>query len=139
MTKDYSFAVFNIAVGYAEDVDRITEVLREVDAALRREWPYRRLMLEPLDLAGLDAFTDKGVVVVARSKTRAGEQWKVAREFNRRLKLRFDELGVDFPYPHQTVQVAEPAATAAAAARAGVVPLHLQQRPAEAARGAPAA
>jgi small conductance mechanosensitive channel len=125
MTKDYSFAVFNVAVGYAEDVDRIVEVLREVDTSLRREWPYRRLMLEPLDLAGLDAFTDKGVVVVARSKTRAGEQWKVAREFNRRLKRRFDELGIDFPYPHQTVQVAEPPQ-----ARAGVVPLHLQPRPA---------
>lgn len=135
MTKDYSFAVFNVAVGYGEDVDRITEVLREVDSGLRREWPYRRLMLEPLDLAGLDAFTDKGVVVVARSKTRAGEQWKVGREFNRRLKQRFDELGIDFPYPHQTVHVTDPAPTAAG--RGGVVPLHLQPRPAEAApRGA---
>lgn len=108
MTKDYSYAVFNVVVGYGEDAERVIDLLREIDAGLRREWPYRRLMLEPLDVAGVDAFTDRGVTIMARSKTRAGEQWKVLREFNRRLKARFDELGIDFPYTGQTLHVADP-------------------------------
>jgi moderate conductance mechanosensitive channel len=82
-------------------------VLREIDSQLRREWPYRRIMLEPLQVDGVDAFTETGVVVLARSRTRAGEQWKVGREFNRRLKNRFDELGIEFPVPQQTVHVVE--------------------------------
>ena len=107
MTKDYAFAVFRITVGYREDVDRVMDVLREIDSQLRREWPYRRIMLEPLQVDGVDAFTETGVVVLARSRTRAGEQWKVGREFNRRLKNRFDELGIEFPVPQQTVHVVE--------------------------------
>ena len=107
MTKDYAFAVFNLVVGYGEDPDRVIEVLREIDSQMRREWPYRRIMLEPLDVAGVDAFTERGVVIMARSRTRAGEQWKVSREFNRRLKKRFDELGIRFPMPQQAVYVAD--------------------------------
>ena len=52
MTKDFSFYVFDLVVAYKEDVDRVIEVLREIDSQLRREWPYRRLMLEPLEIAG---------------------------------------------------------------------------------------
>jgi small conductance mechanosensitive channel len=103
MTKDYSFYVFDVGVAYKEDVDQVVDILRGIDAQLRREWPYRRLILEPLEIAGVDAFRESAVVVKARTKVRAGEQWKVGREFNRRIKRRFDELGIELPYPHRTV------------------------------------
>jgi small conductance mechanosensitive channel len=103
MTKDFSFAVFDIGVAYKEDVDRVMDVLRELESQLRREWPYRRLIQEPLEIAGVDAFRDSAVIIKARFKVRAGEQWKVGREFNRRIKKRFDELGIEIPFPHQTV------------------------------------
>lgn len=103
MTKDFSFAVFDVTVAYKEDADQVMEVLRGIDSQLRREWPYRRLILEPIEIAGVDAFRESGVLIKARSKVRPGEQWKVAREFNRRLKLRFEELGIEIPFPHQTI------------------------------------
>ena len=63
MTKDFSYYVFDVIVAYKENVDRVVEVLREIDSQLRREWPYRRLMLEPLEIAGVDAFRDSGVLI----------------------------------------------------------------------------
>ena len=99
---------------YKEDVDRVTEILREIDSQLRREWPYRRLMLEPLEIAGVDAFSQSGPIIKARTKVRAGEQWKVGREFNRRIKRRFDELGIELPVPQQRV-IYSPDETEAAA------------------------
>ena len=60
MTKDFSYYVFDVIVAYKENVDRVVEVLREIDSQLRREWPYRRLMLEPLEIAGVDAFREFG-------------------------------------------------------------------------------
>ncbi len=103
MTKDFSFWVFDIGVAYREDVDQVMQVLRDIDGQLRKEWPYRRLILEPLDIAGLDRFADSAVMIKARIKTRPGEQWRIGREFNRRMKVRFDELGIEIPFPHQTV------------------------------------
>lgn len=103
MTKDFSYAVFDIPVAYKEDVDRVMQVLRELEAQLHKEWPYRRLILEPLEMAGVDRFADSAVIIKARIKTRPAEQWRVQRELNRRIKHRFDELGIEIPFPHQTV------------------------------------
>ena len=117
MTRDFSFWVLDLGVAYKENVDRVIAVLHEIEAQLRREWPWRRLILEPLEIAGLDRFGDSAVVIRGRLKTRPGEQWRVGREFNRRLKRRFDELGIEIPFPQRTVHlVAEPPSAAAAPA-----------------------
>jgi len=102
-TKDFSYAVFNIGVAYRESVDQVMEVLREIGAEMNRDPQFRRMILEPLEVAGVDAFADSAVIIKARLKTRPLKQWEVSREFNRRVKNRFDELGIEIPFPHQTV------------------------------------
>jgi small conductance mechanosensitive channel len=105
MTKDFSFAVLDVAVSYREDVDRVMELLRDIDRQLRREWPFRRLMLDPIEIAGLDRFGEIAVVIRGRIKVLAGEQWRVAREFNRRIKQRFDQLGIEIPVAYRSLVV----------------------------------
>lgn len=117
MTKDFSFCVIEAAVGYREDVDKVMEVLSDLSAQLRREWPYRRLILEPIDMAGVDRFGESAVVVKARLKTRPGEQWRVGFEFRRRMKRRFDELGIEIPFAHRALVFAGEGAEVDALAR----------------------
>ncbi len=102
-TKDFSYAVFDIGVAYRESVDQVMDVLREIGREMNREPYFRRLILEPLEVAGVDRFAESAVVIKARIKTRPLKQWEVSREFNRRLKNRFDELGIEIPFPHQTL------------------------------------
>jgi small-conductance mechanosensitive channel len=103
MTKDFSCWVFKIGVAYRENVDHVIEVLRGIDEQIRKEWPYRRLILEPLDIAGLDEFGPSSVVILARIKTRPADQWRVGREMQRRIKIEFDKRGIEIPFPHQTI------------------------------------
>jgi small conductance mechanosensitive channel len=103
MTKDFSYWVVEIGVAYQENVDQVMQVLVDIAAQLQREWPYRRLILEPLEIAGVDAFGQSAVMIKARIKTLPGEQWRVGRELNRRIKHRFDELGIEIPFPQQTI------------------------------------
>ena len=102
-TKDFSYAVFDIGVAYRENVDKVMDVLREIGADMNRDPQFRRMILEPLEIAGVDAFADSAVMIKARFKTRPLKQWDVAYEFNRRVKNRFDELDIEMPYPHQTI------------------------------------
>jgi small conductance mechanosensitive channel len=103
MTKDFSFAAFEIGVAYRESVDNVMQVIKEVAEDQRRDRAYRRVILAPLEMLGLDAFADSAVVIKCRFRVRPGSQWMVKREFNRRLKIRFDELGIEIPFPHQTI------------------------------------
>jgi len=103
MTKDFAFAAFSIGVAYREKVDEVMQVVKDLAEDLRRDRAYRRVVLEPMDMLGLDTFADSAVIIKCRLKVRPGSQWMVGREFNRRLKNRFDELGIEFPFPQQTI------------------------------------
>ena len=58
-------------------------------------------------MQGLDRFDDSAVIIHARIKTKPLQQWGVRRAFNLRMKRRFDELGIEIPFPHQTVYFGE--------------------------------
>jgi moderate conductance mechanosensitive channel len=101
--KEFGYALLEVGVAYREDVDEVMEVLRQIGAELEAEPEVGQYMLEPIDVWGVDAFADSAVIIKARIKTRPLKQHYVRRQFNRLLKRRFDELGIEIPFPHQTV------------------------------------
>lgn len=107
MTKDYSRYVFDIGVAYREDVDQVVDLIKEVDQALRDDPAFANDILEPIDILGLDQFGESALVIKARTKTLPIKQWNVAREFNRRLKKKFDENDIEIPFPHMTLYMGQ--------------------------------
>ena len=73
------------------------EVLRQIGAELEADPQVGGFMLEPIDIWGVDALADTGVLIKARIKTRPLKQFYVKRQFNRLMKRRFDGLGIDIP------------------------------------------
>jgi small conductance mechanosensitive channel len=106
LTHQYSYYVFDIGVAYKEDTDQVARVIREVADQMMREDEFRGLILEPLDVLGVDKFAESAVIIKARIKTLPIQQWTVGRELNRRFKKRFDELGIEMPVTSRTVQIA---------------------------------
>jgi len=103
MTKEWSAIVFDIGVAYKEDVDAVIKVMQEVGEKMINEPEYKELVSQPLEIFGLDQFGDSAVVIKARLKTTPGEQWRLGREYRKRLKKAFDEKGIEIPFPHTTV------------------------------------
>jgi small-conductance mechanosensitive channel len=103
MTKDFSFSVFNIGIGYDQDVDKVIDVLRDLGRELQLDPEWAPNILAPIEIIGLDKFGESTVTIKARIKTPPIKQWGVMREFNRRMKRRFDELGIDLPSTQRTV------------------------------------
>jgi moderate conductance mechanosensitive channel len=107
LTKDFSFYVADIAIAYREDPDQVIEVCRAIVEEMRGEPAFERDILEPLDVLGVDQFADSAVIVKVRIKTKPIRQWAAGREFNKRMKKRFDELGIEIPFPHLTIYFGE--------------------------------
>ena len=107
MTKGFSYYVVDLGVAYKEDTDRVCRVVREVVAEMQTEETYASLILEPVDILGVDAFGKSEVVIKLRIKTLPIKQWEVGREFRRRIKYRFDQEGIEIPFPHLSVYFGE--------------------------------
>jgi len=103
LTKDWSAVAMDIGVAYKENVDQVMEIIRETGADLKNDTNFGDLMLESIEVFGLDKFGDSAVSIKARIKTKTNRQWDVGREFNRRLKMAFDNAGIEIPFPHTTI------------------------------------
>ena len=80
--------------------------MRRVAEELREDATHAPLILEPIEIFGVDAFKEGSVVIKARLKTRPIEQWTVGREYRRRLLHALAAEGIDAP--PRIVQIVEP-------------------------------
>ncbi len=103
MTHGWSRALFNINVAYEEDVDRVMDLLVQLGKEMRSDPAYRLLILEDPTMLGVDNFADSAIVITFFIKTLPLQQWTVKRELLRRIKNKFDELGIEIPFPHRTL------------------------------------
>ncbi len=102
-THGWSRALFDVGIDYKEDIDHVMKVLLELGHEMRRDPVFGPLVLDNPEMLGVDELSDSSVIIKFFLKTRPLQQWTVKREMLRRIKKRFDELGIDIPYPHQTV------------------------------------
>ncbi len=102
MTHTWSRAVFDVSVAANEDVDRVMAEINELGEQIRNEPPYSAVILEPLTMLGVDTLADAAVIIKFYIKTRPMQQWTIRRELLRRIKLRFDSLGIEAPFSRRT-------------------------------------
>ena len=105
LSRDFAFAVFEVRVPFAVDLDTVTRMIRETGAELVADFRYRREILGPVEVWGLDRFDPNWMVVKGQIKTRPLQQWSVARAFNARLKRHMDEAGIEIPVPQMQVHM----------------------------------
>ena len=103
-TKLWSRAIVDIGIAYEENVDDVGHVIEGVAKEMRESEPWDKKLLDAIYMGVLE-LGDSAVILRMLLKTRAGEQWGAAREFNRRCKLKFDELGIEMPWPQQVHSV----------------------------------
>lgn len=99
-TKGFAFAVFDLSIDYRSDISAALRVMKSVGDELRQDETFRGLILDEIEVVGVDQLADSAVMLKARLKTLPGKQWSVKREYLHRVKLGFEQAGVEIPYPH---------------------------------------
>jgi small conductance mechanosensitive channel len=97
LSKQYSYAIVDMRVGYAENMDRVIGTMREVGAALQRDAVFGPVILGPLEVPGVESLADGLATVRVKFKTLPLNQGKVANELRRRLMSAFVGRGIK-PY-----------------------------------------
>lgn len=100
-TQEFAQAVVDVAVTYAEDIDRVIPVIAEVLADLASEPAWQPVVLGDPEVLGVERLTESGVVIRAVLKVAAEARWSVKREALRRIKNRLDAEGIEIPTFHR--------------------------------------
>ena len=103
-------AAVAVTLAYAEDTDKAGAELKAIAAAMRREDDFATMMLSELQLWGVDRLDGAAATLAGQIPCTASGRWPVQREFNRRVKQRFQELGIALYNPSQSWLMTVPAA-----------------------------
>ena len=98
-SKEYSYYVIDLRLSYTEDPDRASAVLRQAGEQLQADDRFGPLILEPLEIMGIDGFAEWWIQLTLRIKTVPQKQWEVGRELRRRILKAFDETGIEIRPP----------------------------------------
>jgi small conductance mechanosensitive channel len=106
-SKDFSYYVITLAIPYHQDADRVTEILRRVGADMQADKYFGTFILDPIEVMGIDAFTDWALQMKLRIKTVPQRQHEVGRELRKRIRIALDKEGIAVPFPERIVAVRE--------------------------------
>jgi small-conductance mechanosensitive channel len=96
-------AAVSVTVAAREDPDEVGDILKAVVAEMRNDPQFKPMILSDLQYWGVDKVDGSSMVLVGQIVCTDSGRWGVQREFNRRYRKRFRELGIDIPNPTQTL------------------------------------
>jgi len=103
LTKDWSRVNFTLKFAYNTNPEQALELLHRVTRDLYTDLDWQDKFPEPPEVLGIDDIDHTGLLIRVWIKTKPANQWVVAREFRRRLKLALDETGLDVGAPQQFI------------------------------------
>ncbi len=102
-------AAVSVNVAYKEDTDRAGQILKDIVTEMRKESEYRQAIRGDLELWGVDKVDGTMASIVGQIRCTDSGRWPVQREFNRRMKRRFQECGIEIASASQTILMQVPA------------------------------
>jgi moderate conductance mechanosensitive channel len=105
-------AAVSVSVTYKEDTDRASQILKDIVAEMRKEPEYRTSIRGDLELWGVDKVDGSMATIVGQIRCTDSGRWPVQREFNRRMKRRFQECAIEIASASQTILMQIPASAA---------------------------
>jgi len=88
-----------IGIAYDDDMDKAMEIIKEVLAA------DDRVLSDPEPLVAIGGLGDSAVVIRVRPWTETANVWPLRYALTKRIKERFDEEDISFPFPQRDVHV----------------------------------
>jgi moderate conductance mechanosensitive channel len=103
LSSRWSRADLTIPVAYHNNIDEAFDLIKQVAGEMNEDRQWKRLILAPPEVLGIDNFGDRGLMIRVWIKTLPLKQWDVGREFRRRLKIKFDQAGFTIPVLQQAI------------------------------------
>ncbi len=102
-TRDWARINLYVTVAYKEDISHVYQVINGVCQELKDDPNFGTNLTTTPSAMRVSDLGDHGVDICIRGYTKPGEQWGLTGELRKRIKNRFDQEGIEIPWPHTKV------------------------------------
>lgn len=106
LSKHFARVNLNIGISYKVNLDKVISVVNRVGRGLSEDSAWKEHIIKPPQFLRVDDFGDSSVIIKILGETKALKQWDVAGELRKRIKIAFDEEGIEIPFPQRVIHQA---------------------------------
>lgn len=103
LSKSFSRVNLNIGVSYGADLEKVIGVVNTVGVDLATDEEWKDKIIKAPQFLRVDDFGESAVIIKILGETKPVEQWGVAGELRKRLKIAFDREGIEIPFPQRVI------------------------------------
>jgi len=103
MARGWARINLDISVGYNENLDKVFQVVNDVCMKFKEDSEWSEHMLTTPEVVRVNNLGDSGIEIKVMGDTKPMQQWALMGELRKRIKERFDEEGIEIPWPHTKV------------------------------------
>lgn len=107
LSKQFARVNLNIGIGYSSNIEEVIQVVDAVGNELFEDSYWKEKIITAPKFERIDSFGDSAMVIKILGDTKPLEQWAVAGELRKRLKIAFDTHGIEIPFPQQVNHTAK--------------------------------
>jgi len=102
-TRDWARINLYVTVAYKENISHVYQVIDEICQELKDDPDFGTNLTTTPSAMRVSDLGAHGVDICIRGYTKPGEQWGLTGELRKRIKNRFDQEGIEIPWPHTKV------------------------------------
>lgn len=103
-TRTFAYAVTDIGVSYKANLNNAYDAMREAVSKMRASEIYKEIILDELEIAGVESIGESAIVIRSRLMVKAQHQGMMRRHLQENFKKAFEAAHIEIPYPHLVIE-----------------------------------
>ncbi|MER2519700.1 MAG: mechanosensitive ion channel domain-containing protein [Bdellovibrionales bacterium] len=99
LSRGFTYALIDVGVSYDTDLQSAMETMRKVGDELQQDPVYGHMILDPIEIFGVQNFSASSIDLRARIRTRPRKHNDIRRHYLFLLKQAFDKENITIPFP----------------------------------------
>lgn len=105
LSKGYARVNLDIGIAYDSDLEQVVEVVNRVGKELAEDPKWKEHIIKAPEFLCVDDFADSAIIIKILGDTAPIMQWDVTGELRKRIKIAFDQAGIEIPFPQRVVRM----------------------------------
>lgn len=111
LSTEFSRINLNIGISYSSNIEHVIAVINKTGNDLANEQQWKNFIIKPPQFLRVDDFADSSIILKILGETQPSKQWEITGELRKRIKIAFDNEGIEIPFPqlviHKAIEASE--------------------------------
>lgn len=106
LSTEFSRININIGIGYSSDIEHVINIINKIGNDLANDPEWKEYIILAPQFLRIDEFGDSSIVLKILGETQSDKKWDITGELRKRIKITFDQEGIEIPFPQLVIHKA---------------------------------